>query len=176
MQELGDRLASEGRRLLLLVEHLSGRAVRARVEPEDLVQEVFLRALARPSDAPPPDPGEEGLRRWLNALARHVVIDVARALRAAKRDASEAPLARSAWSTAGLRESALPAGTPGPATRVAAAEGERGLARAYRSLAPDRRSPHYPAGRYQRGRFPVEAGRGQRGAESRQDRALRLEG
>ena len=68
--ELGERLAAEGQRLRLLVEHLAGRAVRARVEPEDLVQEVYLRALARPADAPPEEPGEAALRRWLTVLAR----------------------------------------------------------------------------------------------------------
>lgn len=137
--ELGDRLASEHQRLLLLMHHLAGRAVRNRVEPEDLVQEVFVRALGAPGQVPPSEVGEAGLRRWLNTLARRVVIDVARALRAARRDGREAPLVRSDWSVAGVAESQLGAPGPGPATRVEGAETAQQLVTAYRALAPDQR-------------------------------------
>jgi len=137
--ELGERLAAEGPRLRLLIEHLCGRAVRARVEPEDVLQEVYLRALARPVEAPGPEPGEGALRRWLNALARHAVLDVVRAARTAKRDGREEPLARSDWSLTGHPQSALAARSPGPATRAAQAEGDACLVAAYRRLAPDHR-------------------------------------
>ena len=93
------RLGAQTRRLRFLVEHLAGRAIRRRVEGEDLVQEVFLRALTvPPGEVPPPEPGEGRLARWLNTIARHVVIDAARAARAAKRDGRTERLERSAWS------------------------------------------------------------------------------
>ncbi|MCP3918135.1 MAG: sigma-70 family RNA polymerase sigma factor [bacterium] len=136
---LGERLAAEGQRLHLLMEHLAGRAVRSRVEPEDLVQEVFVRALGRPELVPGTEHGDEALRRWLNALARNVVVDVARALRAAKRDGQASPLVRSAWSIAGTHESRVVAPAPGPATRACGAEEMRRLAAAYRALSPDHR-------------------------------------
>lgn len=143
-EELGDRLAAEAQRLRLLLEHLAGRAVRARVETEDLLQEVFLRALTSPEQVPAAEAGELALRRWLNAVARHAVVDVARALRASKRDGGEVRLARSDWSVVGrgtpaVRASALAADTPGPGTRVAGAEEGRRLAAAFRRLAPDHR-------------------------------------
>lgn len=137
--ELGERLAAQGQALRLLVEHLAGRAIRARIEPDDLVQEVFLRALGSPADMPAEEPGEAPLRRYLARIARHAVVDAARALRAAKRDGRELPLARSEWSRAGVRESRLPGAEPGPATRVASAESVLRLVETYRGLAPDHR-------------------------------------
>ena len=137
--ELGDRLADQGQRLRLLMEHLAGRTIRARVEPEDLVQEVFLRTLATSAEVPSAEPGEAPLRRWLDRLARNVVVDVARALRAAKRDRVETPLARSDWSRAGLGESRIPFPGPGPSTRAQGAETERRLVEAYRTLEADHR-------------------------------------
>ncbi len=129
-------MSSQGRRLRLLIEYLAGGAVRRRVEAEDLVQEVYLRALStRPEDVPAEEPGDAALGRWLNTIARHVVIDAARAARAAKRDGNEERLARSTWSRFG----ALPAAGPGPATQVVLAEDEGRLIDAYRSLSPDHR-------------------------------------
>jgi DNA-directed RNA polymerase specialized sigma24 family protein len=152
---LGPRLAAQERRLRLLLAHLAGRAVRARVELDDLVQEVHLRALASPrglppraSDEPTPGTGDSGdagdtaaagarddpaLWRLLAHLARHVVIDVARALRAAKRGGAAGHLERSSWS----RAPADPA--PGPHTAAAAAETSRRLARAFLALPAEHR-------------------------------------
>ncbi len=134
---LGARLQAEGHRLRLAIEHLAGRALRRRVEPEDLVQEVYLRALQSDPARVPVEPAS--LRRWLVVLARHVVIDAVRAARAARRDGREEPLQRESWSRVPRGAEALPAAGPGPATRVAAAEGERKLLEAYRSLSPDHR-------------------------------------
>lgn len=129
---LGARLALHEHRLCLLVTHLAGRAVRARVEVEDLVQEVFLRALAARS-LPRPEEGPEALWRFLAHLARHAVVDCARALRAARRDGDERPLSRSDWSrvAAGAR--------PGPATAAGLAEASRELARRFLALPPEHR-------------------------------------
>jgi RNA polymerase sigma-70 factor, ECF subfamily len=131
----GERLAAEERRLRLFLAHLAGRAVRARVELDDLVQEVFLRALAGPGALPAYEEGEGALWGFLARLARHVVIDAARALRARKRDAREQPLARSDWSRAG----ALADAAPGPHTAAAAHETSRALAAAFLALAPEHR-------------------------------------
>lgn len=129
----GARLAGQERRLRLLCAHLAGRAVRARIELDDLVQEVYLRALASPRGLPAPEPGELALWRLLAELARHAVIDAARALRALKRAGREEPLAHSAWS----RVPAAPG--PGPHTALATRETGRALAEAFLALAPEYR-------------------------------------
>jgi len=134
--QAGERLASQERRLRLLVTHLAGAAVRARVEPDDLVQEVFLRALGDPRGLPPSEPGEGALWRVLAQSARHTVIDVARALRAHKRRGTHEPLARSDWSRAG---SGPPAPGMGPATAAVAGETSRALARRFLALPPEYR-------------------------------------
>jgi RNA polymerase sigma factor (sigma-70 family) len=149
---VGPRLAAQERRLRLLLAHLAGRAVRARVELDDLVQEVHLRALASPRGLPPPggtgpaeatgaaqargDGGAQddpALWRLLAHLARHVVIDVARALRAAKRCGAVEPLERSSWSRSPADRA------PGPHTAAAAAETSRRLARAFLALPAEHR-------------------------------------
>jgi RNA polymerase sigma-70 factor, ECF subfamily len=129
----GARLAAHERRLHLLCAHLAGRAVRARVEPDDLVQEVFLRALASPRGLPAPEPGEGALWRLLAELARHAVVDVARALRAQKRSGTVESLAPSAWSRAPAARGA------GPRTEFAGRETSRALAAAFLELAPEHR-------------------------------------
>ena len=68
--------------------------------------------------------------------ARHTVVDVARALRAAKRDGVHEPLRRSDWSRSGAQ---VPAAGPGPATAAAAREAGDALARCYLELAPEHR-------------------------------------
>jgi len=130
----GERLAAQERRLRLLVAYLAGRAVRARVELDDLVQEVFLRALASARGLPPVEPGEGALWRLLATLARQAVIDAARALRAARRDGREESLARSDWSRAG---GAPAARAPGPHTAAAERETSRAMAHAFLALAPE---------------------------------------
>ncbi len=107
--------------------------MRGRVEPDDLVQEVFLRALSHPDGLPPPEPGEAALWRILARLARNVVIDVARSIRAAKRDGRNQPLSRSDWS-------AVPAArTAGPATAAGEREASRELATRFLELSPEHR-------------------------------------
>ncbi|HEV8112435.1 MAG TPA: RNA polymerase sigma factor [Planctomycetota bacterium] len=130
---LGKRLVAQERRLHLLCAHLSSRAVRARVELDDLVQEVFVRALAKPDAVPPFEPGEAALWRFLSVLARHTVIDVARALRTKRRGGTEEPLLRSDWSRAPA------AAGPGPHTAAATGEGSRALARSFLALPPEHR-------------------------------------
>ena len=119
--------------------HLAGRRILSRIDAEDLVQEVYLRALASPEKVPAGESGEASLRRYLNALARHAVIDAARAIRAAKRDGKELPLTRNDWSRFGARESGIQAHTPGPATRVQEQEEAARLQQAFESLSAEHR-------------------------------------
>jgi RNA polymerase sigma-70 factor (ECF subfamily) len=135
----GARLWSQAPRLRLLFTHLAGRALRRRVELDDLVQETFLRALAHPERLPPTEPGEAALVRYLTVLARHAAVDCARALRARGRDARHEPLVLSAWSHAGVRASELAHAGSGPATRAAGADDARALERAFARLAPEHR-------------------------------------
>jgi RNA polymerase sigma factor (sigma-70 family) len=132
----GQRLAEQSANLRLLLLHLAGRAVRARVEIDDLVQETYLRALADERGLPE---GEPALRRYLAEVARHVVIDVARALRSAKRDGRSVRLERSGWSRFGLAESQIAQAGPGPGTRAGDAEELARLMAAYERLEPDQR-------------------------------------
>jgi RNA polymerase sigma factor (sigma-70 family) len=130
--EDGARLAAEERRLCLFLAHLAGRALRGRVELEDLAQEVFVRALASPRGLPPSELGERALWNLLAHLARQVVIDAARALRAARRDGREQRFSRTDWSRAGPAT-----GAPGPHSAAAARETRNALAAAFLALAPE---------------------------------------
>ena len=133
----GERLAAQTRRLALLVRHLAGPAIRRRVDVDDLVQEVFLRALTAPGGLPAPSDGELHLARFLNRIARHTVVDVARAARARKRGSEPLRLAREDWSrTSGIEP---PARTAGPLSRAALRETEARLADAWEALSPDYR-------------------------------------
>jgi len=134
----GDRLAARSDRLRLLVASLSGRAVRARFDVEDLVQEVFLRALAEPARWPAED---AGLDRHLTLLARHVVVDAARALRAAKREGEIGAASLSPGSSTGgsAFQSRLRARSPGPGTQAAGRELSSDLVAAFLRLAPEHR-------------------------------------
>jgi len=125
--ELAQRLWAFEPRLRLLFAHLAGRKLRERIEADDLVQETFLRALGSAASLPPQSAGEAELWRFLVHLARHVAIDAARALRAAK---------RSDRSSAGPPASQVAAHTRGPATRVAEAESLERLQSAYLQLTP----------------------------------------
>ncbi len=130
----GARLNAQASWLALLLVHLAGRRVRARAEIDDLAQEVYLRALAARDGLPPVEPGELRLRRFLARIARHTVIDLARAIRAHKRAGREVPLARSDWSITGVHGNAIAASAPGPATRAVALESEGNLAAAFGRL------------------------------------------
>lgn len=138
--DLGERLGAQTQRLHLLFRHLAGPAVRSRVEVEDVVQEVFLRALVQPGRLPPSEPGEAPLAAYLGRVLRHAVIDIVRALRAGKRDRGEVRLDRSSWSRAGSASIlGPPASGPGPATRVDLRETEGRLVEAYGGLEPEYR-------------------------------------
>lgn len=130
----GERLVAHERRLRLLLLHLMGSALRARVEPEDVVQEVWLRALTAPGSLPADD---DAVWRLIAHIARNTVVDLARAARAHKRTAVHEPLLRSSWTRAGAREPA--ADTAGPATRLLHAEQQRDLEAAFDRLAPEHR-------------------------------------
>jgi RNA polymerase sigma factor (sigma-70 family) len=138
----GLRLAALEGRLRLLVLHLAGRAILARAEIDDLVQEVFLRAV---SSGPlprrePDDATDAALYRYLSTIARHAVIDAARAIRTRKREGITDRLLHSEWSQVpGLRESQVAGGDPGPPTRAVGAEGIERLARGFQALDPDHR-------------------------------------
>jgi RNA polymerase sigma-70 factor (ECF subfamily) len=133
----GARLTAQAARLGLLVRHLAGRAILARVDADDLVQEVYLRALSAPHGLPEREPGDGALFRFLVRLARNTVVDVARALRAAKRQGRETRLERSDWSRAGAAHPA--ARGPGPVTHAQGAETEERLAAAWQKLSPEHR-------------------------------------
>ncbi|MCB9898815.1 MAG: sigma-70 family RNA polymerase sigma factor [Planctomycetes bacterium] len=137
--DVGERLASQVEWLRLALLHLAGRAVRAHAELDDLVQETLLRALGTRGGLPPSEAGETALRRLLAHLARHVVVDVARRLRADKRSGRVVRLSRADWSASGLSDSALPAATAGPFTRAAAADERRALEQAFLGLSPEHR-------------------------------------
>lgn len=125
----GERLSQHERRLRLLLLHLTGPALRARVEIDDLVQEVYVRILGLTS-LPPLDgegTGDTGLWRLLTRLARNTVIDAARAIRATKRSRKTTRLQHSEWSIAGLRASQILAETWGPETRALSNELEAHL-------------------------------------------------
>jgi RNA polymerase sigma factor (sigma-70 family) len=143
--EVGERLAAHAARLRLLLTYLAGRAVRARVELDDLVQEVFLRALSAPSGLPPrseggsAEAGDAALWRFLVRLARNSVIDAARSIRAAKRDGKTLPLAHGDWSRVGPRESQILAKTAGPVTRASLAETSERVRARFESLSSEHR-------------------------------------
>lgn len=134
----GARLSACAGRLRLFVLHLSGPALRARVDCDDLVQEVFLRALAHPEHlATLAD--ERALFAHLATLARRTILDVVRAARTVKRSGREEPLARSDWSCTGLGSARIAADTPGPATRLQGSETADRLAAAFLVLSPEHR-------------------------------------
>jgi len=128
---VGARLAAQRAHLELCYRHLVGRSLRRSVDVEDVVSEVWLRALR--AELPPlEEPGERALRRYLAVICRHVVVDAARAVRAARRGGREHALGRADWSAAGSADWASPA--PGPATRAASKEQEERLRRAFDTL------------------------------------------
>ena len=138
-ENAGARLFALAPRLRLLLAHLAGRAVRARVEIDDLAQEVFLRALASPGGLPQHEDGEAALWRFIVHIARHCVIDVARAARAHKRAGRTEPLVRSDRSSPGVHESQVVQVGAGFATRAGEAEDRLRLVRAFERLDPEHR-------------------------------------
>lgn len=136
LETLGGRLAEQAGWLLLLLAHLAGRRVRQRVATEDLVQEVFLRAVIAAEHVPPADLGPPALRRFLTVLARRAVLDLARALRTARRDGREVRLVHADASASGVRADDLALSASGPATAAAMAEARSRTQRAFESLSP----------------------------------------
>ncbi len=137
----GARLTRHASHLALAYRHLASAGLRARYDAEDAVQEVFVRALRDPAGWPvrgADDGGDAALRRYLHALLRHVVIDLARRVRAARRDGRPLPLARSSVAH-GPRASGLPSLGPGPATQLSAAEDEERLLAAFDALSAEHR-------------------------------------
>lgn len=63
-------------RLLATIRSRLSPAVRHRVDPEDVLQDTFIRALH--SVGRFQWQGEDSFRRWLEAIATHVALDVAR--------------------------------------------------------------------------------------------------
>jgi len=125
-------VGKHGAKLRLYVGFRLGPALARRVEVDDVVQETLLRAwrdLPRAALS-----GDDALGGWLAAIARHVIVDVARA---ARRQGTQALLERSAWSRAGALDPAD--ATAGPATRAARGEEHQRLLAAYRSLSPRHR-------------------------------------
>lgn len=136
--ETGARLAAQERRLRLLLHHLAGPALRARVEVDDLVQEVYLRALKDARGLSDPALGEGALWGVLARLAREVTIDVFRSLRAARRDGRTERLGRSDWSHAGAG-GGLADSAPGPRSEAGARESGARMAQAFLALSPEHR-------------------------------------
>lgn len=133
--DLPARLAPLAPRLELLCRHLAGRALLRRVEVEDLVQDALVRALSARAGAPSAELGEAALVRWLTTIARHAVVDAARAARRHPRG-----LPRVAATTTGaVRELDPRARTAGAATRAELAEEAAHLRAAFDRLAPEHR-------------------------------------
>ena len=139
--DVGERIVAQGRWLRLLLMHLAGRQIRQSVELEDLVQEVYVRAIAHESKLPPEEPKDLPLRRFLAKLARGTVVDAVRAIRARKRGGGVRALrlSRSDWSKTGMLESLVAGVQPGPSTEVAQWDEQRRLLLAYEQLTPEHR-------------------------------------
>jgi RNA polymerase sigma-70 factor (ECF subfamily) len=131
----GDLFARHAGKLRAYVEFRLGSALSRRVEPDDVVQETFLRAWRDLGSASLS--GEGASFGWLTTIARHVIADVARAARARRREGCVQPLEVSSWSRADRLEPA--AHEAGPATRAAQAELGDELMAAFRALSPAHR-------------------------------------
>ncbi|MCB9878446.1 MAG: sigma-70 family RNA polymerase sigma factor [Planctomycetes bacterium] len=114
-RDAGDRLfARAADRVLLFIRLRLGQGLRARFDPQDVLQEVFTHAhrdLARFDTAGTSDP-ERGFVHWLCALAEHRIRDLAAYHRARRRD----PAREARDVTAVLRE--LHRSGHGPATSL----------------------------------------------------------
>ncbi len=122
-------------RLRLYAEYRLGRALALRVEVEDVVQETFLRAWRDIGGTT--FSGDSAFFGWLVAIARHVIVDIARASRSEKRQGESLRLERSTWSRVGGLDPADSAA--GPRTRAAHNELATRMSAAFRALAPQHR-------------------------------------
>lgn len=100
---------------------------------------MYLRSLSPGVRLPPAAAGEVALRRYLAAVARHAVADVARALRAAKRSGRVESLDRSDWSHHDAGVDLLRRTATGPATALLRSEEAIRLEQAFRALSPEHR-------------------------------------
>jgi len=144
VHELGQRLARHTPRLRLLIAHLSGSALRRSLDVDDLVQEALVRALAAPDSIPPAEhaPGDTldpALWRLLSHIARHTVIDAARALRAQKRSGGVDAARFSSTGAHGPRVSQFALAATGPATAALRRETTRDLVWSYERLDAEHR-------------------------------------
>ncbi|MBK8179065.1 MAG: RNA polymerase sigma factor [Planctomycetes bacterium] len=163
-QQAGARLAALMPRLRWLALHAAGRALRRRLDVEDLLQEACLRAWQARDRWPAPsaipeaggpgatDPGkgaarhgqepaalgEDEFARWLSAVVRHTAVDAARAARARKRSGGEARLERTDF-TRGGEGGEWAADTGGPATRAVRSEQRVLLERSFTELSGEHR-------------------------------------
>ena len=133
------RLSDQIGRVRWIALHCAGRALRRRLDVEDLVQETLLRAWTAREHWPAPELGDAGLARWLAFTVRRTTIDAARASRAKKRDGCEQPLELGDFSRSGVGERELAAKTAGPLTRAGAAEVRIELERAFERLSGEHR-------------------------------------
>ena len=127
--------ARHATKLGLYVEFRLGAALARVVEVDDVVQETCLRAwrdLGRATLS-----GEGAFFGWLTAIARNVIVDVARAARAQERHGRRVVLEHSAWSRADGGEPADPGA--GPRTRLARGELHAHLRAAFHALSPQHR-------------------------------------
>lgn len=127
--------ARHAEKLRLYVEFRLGRALARRVEVDDVVQETFLRAWR--DVASTTLSGDNAFFGWLTAIARHVIVDIARAARTQKRAGEVQRLERSSWSRAGTVDPAD--SSAGPATRAAQGELRGHLRTAFHALTPQHR-------------------------------------
>lgn len=132
MTQPDDRLLDQVAWLRLLFAHMAGRGVRARVDIDDLVQEAVLRAF-RVRETLPTE--EDGLRRYLMAIARNCVFDVLRAARRRTGPESQGRIDRREWTQ--VEDPA--AWTAGPATRVANLDRDQRLQAAFLELSSEHR-------------------------------------
>ena len=139
MSDTEQRLSEQSQWLHLLLLHLTGRRLRARVEIDDLAQEVYLRVLSSPIGLPDAAAGTAALRRYLARVARTCVFDELRKLRAQKRSGREVRLARSDGSSFGLGDRDVRMKGPGPLTLAIQSEAHRNLLDAFAKLPPEYR-------------------------------------
>lgn len=143
-RDLGERLARHTPRLRLLIAHLAGRALRRSVDVDDLVQEVLLRAIAAPDAIPPSEAAssaavDPALWRMLSSIARHAVIDAARAARAQKRSGGVNALRFASTGAHGPRASQFVIDATGPATAALRRETTQDMVRAFEKLGAEHR-------------------------------------
>src|SRR6516225_10493782 len=116
------------RRLWVLVYYKMGPEMRAKLEPDDVVQEVFLEASRNLKNFTYRSPGS--LMGWLSRIADHVIVDESRYQNRGKRQAGEMLRFRSESNPGGPE----PADTDTPSRIFARAEGMERLLKRLNAL------------------------------------------